>query len=299
MERLSINKNLYSDALVKFNVSGYMTEELKSRQFSFIVPKFPRRIDKSTVILKPCEPIYQPVSVSSSYTVLKYWFNSITDDSTNLEFILKIDALPTSVVKGDNIQFFFDDPAISRLHNETLQICRINRIQNNIVFKISTSKAYPRVAGDSASVASTNKIKEVTSTVIARKYVVSITDPAVTDYMENNKFIKHIPIFAYSQSIDNVFTANDDKYIMTPGTSNADQIISSSTPPAYSSISAFSKKTSNSSSIRKINTNGRYLRFYVAIAEYTRESLGDPWVGTWLQKHPNDKPIWKRATVKQ
>jgi len=304
MERIAIEQALPSGSEVGFVVSGYMIEPNESKRFVMTVPKYPRRIDKATITYTGGATVWQwPTQSAStgSYTASAYWFLDRTGDQDYLDLQIKL--TPSSsvqfVVVGDNLTFQFADPGISHLNGLERQVSFTHMANRNIKFIIPKSTASPRVGGDyDTTLTGVNKVIEGRQFVIGKEYKVDIVDKAVTENLEYGEFIRQIPIFAFTQSASINKPAPDTKYVMAPGTiakGNGNAVaISDTSTPNMSTALLFAKKSSNTSVITQMNDNGGYVRFYVAIAEYTRKTENSSWTGKWLQVL-DGKPIWKEV----
>lgn len=304
MQKISINQELKSGSKVKFLVGGYMVEQNESDIFEMTVPKYPRRMDKSTVTYTENGTVWQwPAQSAStgSYTASAYYFQERVGEPDNLNLLIKLTPtpVPSTIVSGDDLTFEFADPGISHLNGQKRQVAYTHIANRNIIFIIPKSLALPRVVGESdTTLTGVNKVVEGRQFVLGKQYKINIEDVEVTSNLEFNNFIRQIPIFAFTQSAS-VNRGHDTKYVMAPGTIVKGQgnavAISDSIPPNISTAMLFGTNTSNTSIITKMNDNGGYVRFYVAIVEYIRKTGSGTWERKWLQVRDDGKPFWLEA----
>lgn len=316
-EFLEMKPALRPGSKVTFKIDGYLVEMNSSDMFTFYVPNYPRRIDKSSTIFFDEGPtFYQPISTTSTYDITMYRVSKIdnvtgTGTSGHMNLIVKCSVPPSTININDNVQFTFNDPGIGHLNTKNVPVTNVNRTYNTLVFKLPTASLSPLVDGSiDTSLTGINRVVEVTNTPRAKQFTMSIDDRAIYNFLEKTSYVIQIPIYAFSQKDTDSFSVNDPKYVFLPGRSfkTAPYLISNTAPPSFSTASALLEpilgapagkygypRRRVTSRIGDMTNNGKYFRFWMAIAEYTKDGDSAPWVGKWLQLNTRNAPIWKQV----
>lgn len=315
------NTPLKSKDIVRFRIKTDMNGDIKSGGFlKFNVPAFPDLITSMNAIYSQGPTSYvtyydanNEYRINGKYKTYPVGIGGNTTASVRLSLLST--SKPLTLSAGDTIKFTASaastlNPLNNKEYKVLAQTTSTKVINSTSVPATSTTNGLDLLiqaglVSSSGTVSSTiNSVKEIKSRkayydVTAR--ISSLNSPILN--FANNDYVKDILVFGYIVSsgppgtnarkiLFKNPTVSVSSYIYITNTDGVDVV------PNYSDVSDMLGKVGRTVTFEENDGIIKYdLYIYVAIARY--KYIYNPtngqqeWIGDWLQKNSDGKPIWK------
>ena len=334
MTKISID-DIFSGEKILFNINGFFIDTLSSPIFKVIAPSFPKLISKADKIEYTATDAKGKKDIAVDQLRYRAYrvkpFTSGPSKKTHVKLTLYVDLLEEGKVKkGDSLKYdttnttasyIMPDPTVPS-YSRTGTVLEVNNTKFNgtpstaINLKIpifpvvpaipSLNTAEKRADGDKRSdgLSSVNIVYRTESKVVTtgKDFTIFIKDNEIKNNLTDRDTVKDLYVYAYVQS-NNPITEKSVKKLFA----KRDVLISpSASAPRYVDVRETGKSSTfpppeiengaNSNMNRVLDSEGKNVQLYVAIARYTYN--GSSWDADWLQKDENGNAIWGRVAKK-
>jgi len=334
MTKISID-DIFSGERILFNINGFFIDTLSSPIFKVIAPSFPKLISKADKIEYTATDVTGKKDIAVDqlrYRAYSVRPASGASKRTHVKLTLYVDRLQEGEVKvGSSLKYdttnttasyIMPDPTVPS-YSRTGTVTKVN---NGVKFNGTPSTAidlkipiFPIVpaipslntaekradgAKRSDGLSSVNIVYRTEAKVVTtgKDFTIFIKDNEIKNNLTDRDTVKDLYIYAYAQS-NNPITEKSVKKLFA----KRDVLISpSASAPRYVDVRETGKSSTfpppeiengaNSNMNRVLDSEGKNVQLYVAIARYTYN--GSSWDADWLQKDENGSAIWGRVAKK-
>jgi hypothetical protein len=335
MTKISID-DIFSGEKILFQINGFFIDTLSSPIFKVIAPSFPKLISKADKIEYTATDVTGKKDIAVDQLRYRAYrvkpFTSGPSKKTHVKLTLYVDLLQEGEVKkGDSLKYdttnttasyIMPDPTVPS-YSRTGTVTKVNNgatfngtPSTEIDLKIpkfpivpaipSLNTAEKRADGvpRSTGLSAVNIVYRTESKVVTtgKDFTIFIKDNEIKNNLTDRDTAKDLYVYAYVQS-NNPITEKSVKKLFA----KRDVLISpSASAPRYVDVRETGKSSifpppeiengANSNMNRVLDSEGKNVQLYVAIARYTYN--GSSWDADWLQKDENGNAIWGRVAKK-
>ena len=289
----------YADLRVGCNIGGERFEY--PGKITIETPRFPKLITSAAAeaFIVSQNEIELQLSDSADIQATKYSFVRNRDGSGTLTFRINS---KDDIVKDGRVKIV--SPAATPVNlrlidQERFSVKSITDISRSVLWQleliIPKNSAYMTTLNRTTITnCSSIGISVVTRSRPVNTYSVELTDTSVINNLEYRDDYRILPIFAYERRITNSAAESANKVMVTTQT-----VLSDDSPPAITSLPAVYDCFVPTRFVQRLASNPDVTKtfFHIAIARYYINKNGF-WAREWLQKTPDDKPIFRRMEPK-
>jgi len=335
MTKISID-DIFSGERILFQLNGFFIETLNSPIFKVIAPSFPKLISKADKIEYTATDVTGKKDIAvdqlryRAYSVRPIASGKLK--TTHVKLTLYVDRLQEGKVQvGSSLKYDTTNTTASYIMPDPTapsysRIGIVTKVNNGVkfngtpsteielripIFPIvpaipSLNTAEKRADGNKRSdgLSSVNIVYRTEARVVTtgKDFTILIKDNEINNNLTDRDTVKDLYVYAYVQSDSDITERSVKKLFAKPSV----LISTSASAPKYVDVRETGKSSTfpppeiennaNSNINRVLDSEGKNVQLYVAIARYTYN--GTSWDADWLQKDENGNAIWGRVTKK-
>lgn len=290
----------YADLKVGCNIGGERFEY--PGKITIEAPRFPKLITHAATEAFIISQDQRELQTSNAADIqaTKYSFIKNTDGSGTLTFRINSNS---NMVKDGRVQISSSaaTPAnLQSINGQQFGIKSITSIKGSTLFQVELIipkfSAYLVLLTVQPAVTNCSSvgISVITLSKPVSTYSVGLTDNTLINNLEYRDDYRILPIFAYERRITNSPAELANKIMVT-----TDTVLSDDNPPAFNNLPAVYDCFIPTRFVQRLASNPDVTKtfFHIALARYYINRNGF-WAREWLQKTPDDKPIFRTMEPK-